>query len=348
MYDIENPLTQAELQKVFTNPNPFDTLNRVANIQTRYCDALLSNKTLLQSIQDVDVIVADSLYACSLILPELLNKPCVHVSSSGGIIGFHTFFGTYEPPSYIPLLGFGSKDKMTFLHRTINVIYFQLMRAIIENWSSNILNTLRTKHNIATNITLFELRRKFSVYLAILDFSMEIPRPIPPYIHVVGPLSPAPASSLPTSFETFMQSSGDQGVIILSLGSELQLKDDKLPEMIAALNQISAKFIWKTKQKILQTPPNVKTVDWMPQNDLLGHNKTIAFITHCGSNGMYEAAYHGVPVVAMPAMDEQIANARRVIRSGIGVRVDYYKFCTSDIVNAINEIISNKRYLYRC
>ena len=32
----------------------------------------------------------------------------------------------------------------------------------------------------------------------------------------------------------------------------------------------------------------LQTWPWVPQNDLLGHPSTRAFLTHCGSNGMYE------------------------------------------------------------
>ena len=39
----------------------------------------------------------------------------------------------------------------------------------------------------------------------------------------------------------------------------------------------------------------------MPQNDLLGHERMRAFLTHGGGNSMYESAYHGVPLIGMAA-----------------------------------------------
>jgi UDP:flavonoid glycosyltransferase YjiC (YdhE family) len=45
---------------------------------------------------------------------------------------------------------------------------------------------------------------------------------------------------------------------------------------------------------------NVLFLPWLPQNDLLGHPKTKLFITHCGKNGIFEALYHGIPMIGFP------------------------------------------------
>lgn len=34
--------------------------------------------------------------------------------------------------------------------------------------------------------------------------------------------------------------------------------------------------------------PVEKVVNWLPQNDVLGHPCTMAFLSHCGVNGLYE------------------------------------------------------------
>ena len=55
----------------------------------------------------------------------------------------------------------------------------------------------------------------------------------------------------------------------------------------------------------------IKVMDWAPQNDILGHAAVKAFVTHAGSNGLYEAAFHGKPVVSVPIMNEQPDNAAK-------------------------------------
>jgi hypothetical protein len=40
--------------------------------------------------------------------------------------------------------------------------------------------------------------------------------------------------------------------------------------------------------------------------DVLGHPHTKAFVSHCGMHSVNEAAFHGVPLVALPFQMEQV------------------------------------------
>ena len=72
-------------------------------------------------------------------------------------------------------------------------------------------------------------------------------------------------------------------------------------------------YAGNTTMESLGLSSNIKVVQWAPQNDVLGHPAVKAFVTHAGSNGLYEAAYHGKPVVSVPIMNEQPAKAAKVV-----------------------------------
>ncbi len=58
---------------------------------------------------------------------------------------------------------------------------------------------------------------------------------------------------------------------------------------------------------------NIKMTDWAPQNDVLGHPAVKAFVTHAGINSLYEAAYHAKPILSIPLISDQPANAAKVM-----------------------------------
>ena len=47
--------------------------------------------------------------------------------------------------------------------------------------------------------------------------------------------------------------------------------------------------------------------------------RTRLFVTHGGANSVHEALYYGVPLLVVPQMPEQEANARQVAANGAGV-----------------------------
>ena len=74
---------------------------------------------------------------------------------------------------------------------------------------------------------------------------------------------------------------------------------------------------------------------------ILGHPKTKAFITHGGTNGIYEAIYHGVPMVGLPLFAEQPDNINRVKAKGAAVRLDLETMSKTDFLNALKQVINN-------
>ena len=71
--------------------------------------------------------------------------------------------------------------------------------------------------------------------------------------------------------QSFIQTAYD-GVIIFSLGSYCSITEQSMADMFAeALSQVSQKVVWKAKGKVPQRiPSNVKMMNYIPQNDLLG------------------------------------------------------------------------------
>ncbi|KAF5926806.1 hypothetical protein HPG69_001436, partial [Diceros bicornis minor] len=90
--------------------------------------------------------------------------------------------------------------------------------------------------------------------------------------------------------------------------------------------------------------PNTQLRKWIPQNDLLGHPKTKAFITHGGTNGIYEAIYHGIPMVGIPLFVDQPDNIAHMKAKGAAVKLDFNTMSSADLLNALKTVINDPLY----
>lgn len=80
-------------------------------------------------------------------------------------------------------------------------------------------------------------------------------------------------------------------------------------------------------------------VKWVPQRAILSHPSTALYLAHCGASSTMEAAFHGVPVVAMPICADQIGNGRRLEAAGVGVFLDKDRFTSQELFAGIAGIM---------
>lgn len=92
---------------------------------------------------------------------------------------------------------------------------------------------------------------------------------------------------------------------------------------------------------------NIKVLPWIPQNDVLGHVNTKLFITHVGHNGMFEAAYHGIPIVGTPLLWDQFDNAAMMEAAGLGISVHIRSITADELLTVIERVLYEPRYLLR-
>ncbi|XP_054584578.1 UDP-glucuronosyltransferase 2B4-like isoform X5 [Eptesicus fuscus] len=227
-------------------------------------------------------------------------------------------------------------SKWTYMPKYTFFTYFSL----IEKWDQLCSKAL------GRPTTLFELMGKAEMWLIRTYWDFEFPHPLLPNFEFVGGLHCKPAKPLPKEMEEFAQSSGENGIVVFSLGSMVTNMTEERANIIAsALAQLPQKVIWRYDGKKPDTlGPNTRLYKWIPQNDLLGHQKTKAFITHGGTNGIYEAIYHGIPMVGLPMFADQPDNIAHMKTKGAAVRLDFNTISTTDLLNALKTVINDPLY----
>ena len=88
---------------------------------------------------------------------------------------------------------------------------------------------------------------------------------------------------------------------------------------------------------------NIKTMSWLPQNDILGHSKVKLFFGHGGINGLLESIYHGVPLVIAPFFGDQPHNANTAKHLGIAEKVDLKSITADELVQVMRTVMTKAR-----
>lgn len=74
-----------------------------------------------------------------------------------------------------------------------------------------------------------------------------------------------------------------------------------------------------------------------------GHPKTRLLIYHGGSNGVLESICHGVPMVIIPLVGDQVSHAARVQKKGIGLMLDKGNITEQNLMAVIQEVLKNPK-----
>ncbi|XP_043095430.1 UDP-glucuronosyltransferase 2C1-like [Puntigrus tetrazona] len=326
----------------------YEFASKHQEISLSYCDGILKSPELMDKLRNgkFDVLLSDPLLPCSDIVAEVLNLPLVYTYRFSIAHVLERMCGQIPaPPSFVPGAMSKLTDKMSFTERIINILFYL---SVDLTW----IIALKKFDNYYTEYlgrptSYCEMMGKADIWLIRTYWDFEFPRPFVPNFKYVGGLHCTPAKPLPEDMEEFVQSSGDDGIVVFTLGSMI----DKMPKetsnkIASALAQIPQRVLWRYNGEKPDTfGENTRIYKWLPQNDLLGHPKTRAFITHGGTNGVYEAIYHGVPMVGIPLFGDQTDNLVHVKARGAAVSIDNIKTMEpQDLVDGLNAVIKNSSY----
>ncbi|XP_041702296.1 UDP glucuronosyltransferase 5 family, polypeptide E1 isoform X3 [Coregonus clupeaformis] len=305
----------------------------------------MEDKQLMEKLKgaNFDLMLTDPGFAGGVVLGSYLGLPIVlnvrWITNAEG-----HFAIAPSPLSYIPTIGSLVTDKMSFVNKLKNVLHYGISLYIDYGITRPLYQGVINEF-IDPNTNIYSLIQGADLWLMRVDFVFEFPRPTMPNVVYMGGFQCKPSKPLPAELEAFVQSSGEHGVVVMSLGSLLGSLLPEISEVIAAaFARLPQKVVWRhTGEKPSTLGNNTLLVNWLPQNDLLGHPKTRAFVTHGGTNGIYEAIYHGVPMLGLPLIFDQFDNMLRLQARGVAKILEVTALEVEPMTQALTDILDKSK-----
>ncbi|XP_006896877.1 PREDICTED: UDP-glucuronosyltransferase 2B17 [Elephantulus edwardii] len=212
------------------------TYHEFSDTVQKLCEDAVLNKKLMKKLKEskFDLILGDAISPCTELLAELFNLPFIYslLFTTGN--RYETFCGGLpHPPSYVPVLLSELSDKMTFMERVTNMLYFLYFDFVFETFNKKKWDQFYSEV-LGKPTTLCELMGKADVWLMRRYWDFDFPRPYLPTFQFVGGLHCKPAKPLPEEMEEFVQSSGEDGIVVFTLGSMVKSLPEEKTNMIAS------------------------------------------------------------------------------------------------------------------
>lgn len=337
---LENPPKLTDIVFSFRN------LLQFISMQSKTCEGLLYNEPLMKSLRDMgfDALLTDPFLPCGTIIADSFSIPAIYFLRLIPCRLDEAAAQCPSPPSFMPRYYSGFTDKMTFPQRLVNTL-LTVVEGFLCRSMYDSADELASRY-LQKNTTYAELLGHGAVWLLRYDFAFEFPRPQMPNMVQIGGINCAKRAPLTKELEEFVNGSGEHGFVVFTLGSMVsQLPEAKAREFFEAFRQIPQRVLWRYTGPVPENAPkNVKLMKWLPQNDLLGHPKVRAFVTHGGSHGIYEGICNGVPMVMLPLFGDQGDNAQRLVSRGVAESLTIYDVTSEKLLVALKKVINDKSY----
>ncbi|XP_041093167.1 UDP-glucuronosyltransferase 1-2-like [Polyodon spathula] len=323
-----------------------DSLSELNRGMGQMIVTMFEDQRFMKKLQDVhfDLVLTDPGLPGGVFLAHYLKLPMVF-NVRWLTSGEAHFAIAPSPISYVPAPGTELSDHMDLIRRAQNMLQYSINLYVEKYVISPHYDDLCARY-FGPGVDLYSLLQSADLWLMRSNFVFEFPRPTMPNIVYIGGFQCKPAKPLPQDLEEFMESSGEHGVVVMSLGTLVNGLPSGLTDKIAyAFSQLPQKIIWRhLEERPSSLGNNTLLVKWIPQNDLLGHPKTRAFVTHGGTNGVYEAIYHGVPIVGLPLLFDQFDNLLRVQVRGAAKVLEVTTLGSKDFLQALKEVLEEPSY----
>ncbi|KAI6179995.1 Glucuronosyltransferase [Aphelenchoides besseyi] len=367
---VEPQDTKVNVDDHELNRNPFETKqtgngdnsDEYLNAIVAFCKMQLEDREYLNSIvsEKFDVAIAEQIDICAFYFFHVANIPTTLTTStmisSFGMIA--EAYGLETRLSYQPGgMCFSSTEmpNLSFLERVRNIYRTFTVCSVIQSFQNKV-QSLFSDHFSRPMPYFTQLLGKTAYAFVNSAEALEHPQPITRKIRAIGgiTLNLSTANRLTPELEK-IYANADRGVVLLSFGSNIEsnlMRKELKSEVLRAFARFPEfQFIWRISvdsetAKMINQVPNVHPITWVDQRAILADNRTKLFISHCGANSVLEAAFEGVPVVAVPFFNDQFSNSGLLLSRKTAVLLRRNYINEENLVAALNQTLNDPQFLF--
>ena len=188
---------------------------------------------------------------------------------------------------------------------------------------------------------IFDGHGEFNVVLIQKRFLPEADRFDNTYVFTGAQIGERP------SFGSWKAKEDDRPLVYSSFGTTFTNWPEYYPILFEAVRDLDLHVVASLGEvdpaSLSDIPKNTELVPMVSQLDIL--SRTSVFITHAGMGSGGEAIYYGVPMIALPQMEEQVLTARLIEQNGLGISFpEKNKLTADDLKAAIVRILKDPSY----
>ncbi|KAM4594214.1 2-hydroxyacylsphingosine 1-beta-galactosyltransferase [Fundulus diaphanus] len=336
---------QSKVSNIFSGRLTFLELFDILDHYSQNCDAVVGNGDVMKRLKEAkfDLLLVDPNEMCGFVIAHILGVQYA-VFSTG--LWYPAEVGAPAPLSYVPEFNSLLTDRMSLIQRIANTGVYLAQRFGVHYIVLPKYDRIMRKHGVKPYAAMADLVQGSRLWMLCTDMALEFPRPTLPHVVYIGGILTKPPSPLSQDFQALVNDTAEHGFVVVSFGAGVKyLSRDIAHKLAGALARLPQRVIWRFSGVAPSNlGSNTKLVDWMPQNDLLGHANTKAFLSHGGLNSIYEAMYHGVPVVGVPLFGDHYDTMTRVGAKGMGIMLHWKDMTEEDLYVSLSSVINDPRY----